>query len=217
MKIKLINNNSSELIIFLSGWGCDDIQFESMTSSKDVLICWDYTDLDFKFDFPGYKKYYLVAYSAGVFIAGILQEKFPELDKKIAINGNPLLVDEYFGIPADIRHIFKDLNLENYMDFRKNYLVYDDNELEYFNRHASKRTFESCFDEINALEQLAKINNKIMKFDCAILSDSDKIFIPAHQMEYFKGKYKILKNSAHNVFSYFRNFDDILNFVNNKD
>ena len=36
MKIKLINNNSSELIIFLSGWGCDDIQFESMTSSKDV-------------------------------------------------------------------------------------------------------------------------------------------------------------------------------------
>lgn len=216
MKTKLINNNSKELIIFLSGWGCDDIQFKNMESSKDVLICWDYSNLEFEFNFSDYNytKYYLIAYSAGVFTAGLLQEKFPPLSKKIAINGNPLLLDEYFGIPQNIRQVFKDLNLDNYMDFRKNYLVYDDEELEYFNKNASQRTFESCLEEITALEKFASNTNKIMEFDCAILSDNDKIFTPTHQMEYFKEKYKLLKNSAHNVFSYFKNFDDILDFVN---
>ena len=212
MKTKLINNNSNELIIFLSGWGCDDIQFKNMKSSKNVLLCWDYTDLKLDFDFNGYKKYYLIAYSAGVFTAGLIQEKLPETEIKIAINGNPLFTDEYFGIPQNIRQIFKELNLNNYMDFRRDFLVKTDEELNYFNENASQRTFESCFEELEKLEQYAKNNKKIMNFDRAILSNSDKIFIPEHQFEYFQGKYKPVKNAAHNVFYYFQNFDDILKF-----
>ena len=213
MKQKFINNNSDELIIFLSGWGCDDKQFKNMKSSKDLLIFWDYTNLDFNFDFNGYKKYYLIAYSAGVFVAGLIQDKLPQNALKIAINGNPLLIDEYYGIPKHIRQIFKDLNLDNYMDFRKNYLVFDNNELEFFNQNASERTFESCFDEINKLEDYATNNNKILNFDHIILSDNDKIFTPSHQQEYFQGKFKLLKNSAHNVFYYFQNFDDIISYL----
>ena len=56
-----------------------------MKSSKDVLICWDYTDLDFKFDFTGYEKYYLIAYSAGVFISGLIEAKLPKTEIKIAV------------------------------------------------------------------------------------------------------------------------------------
>lgn len=212
MKQKLIDNNSNELIIFLSGWGCDDIQFKNMQSSKDILICWDYTSPEFNFNYNDYKTYYLIAYSAGVFMAGLIQDKLPKTELRIAINGNPLLTDEYFGIPKHIRQIFKDLNLNNYMDFRKRYLVFDNNELEFFNKNASERTFESCLDEINKLEDYATNNNKILNFDHAILSDNDKIFTPSHQQEYFKGKFKLLKNSAHNVFYYFRNFDDIISF-----
>ena len=156
MKIKLINNTSNELIIFLSGWGCDDIQFKNMKSSKNVLICWDYSNLDFNFDFSVYEKYYLIAYSAGVFTAGLIQDKLPETLCKIAINGNPLFTDEYFGIPDNIRKVFKNLNLDNYIDFRKNYLVIDDEELKYFNENSSQRSFESCFEELEKLEELSK-------------------------------------------------------------
>lgn len=209
----LIDNKSNELVIFLSGWGCDDIQFRNMKSSKNVLICWDYTNLDFNFDFSGYEKFYLIAYSAGVFTAGFIENKLPVAVCKIAVNGNPLFTDEYFGIPANVRQVFKSINLNNYMDFRKNYLVINDEELKYFNANASQRSFESCFEELVKLEELAKNNKKIMNFDCAILADSDKIFTPAHQREYFKDKYKLLRNSAHNVFYHFRNFDDILNFA----
>ncbi len=212
MKQKLIKNNTDELIIFLSGWGCDDIQFQNMKASKDVLICWDYTNTDFDFDFLGYKKYYLIAYSAGVFCAGLIKNKLPKTELKIAINGNPLLTDEYFGIPENVRQIFKDLNINNYMDFRKNFLVMNKKELVFFNKNASQRTFESCLEEITKLENYAAKDIIPMNFDFAILSDNDKIFIPSHQQEYYKGKYKILKNSAHNVFYHFRNFDDILSF-----
>lgn len=210
MKQKLVKNNADELIIFLSGWGCDDIQFKNMKSSKDVLICWDYTNFDSSFNYDGYKKYYLIAYSAGVFVAGIIQDKLPEFELKIAINGNPLITDEYFGIPKYIRQIFKDLNINNYMDFRKEYLVMDGKELDYFNQNASGRTFESCLEEINKLEEFAAKNKNVMDFDIAILSDNDKIFTPSHQLEYFNGRYKLLKDSAHNVFYSFRNFDDFI-------
>ena len=103
----------------------------------------------------------------------------PDTVCKIAVNGNPLFADEYFGIPQKTRQIFKDLNLDNYMDFRKKYLVINDEELAYFNQNASERSFESCFDELEKLEKLAENNKKIMNFDTAILSDSDRIFNPA--------------------------------------
>ena len=48
MQTKLIQNNSKNLIIFLTGWGCDSDQFKFMYSKEnDVLIVYDYSNLDF--------------------------------------------------------------------------------------------------------------------------------------------------------------------------
>lgn len=213
MEIKLIDNNSDELIIFLSGWGCDSRAYENMKSKRDVLICWDYTSLDFCYDFSRYKKIFLIAYSAGVFVVGLIKDKLPACNYKIAINGNPNIFDEKFGISRSVVDIFRGLNLQNYMDFRLNYLVRNKEELDYFNEHQPYRTFESCFDELDKLEEYSKYSHKIVDFDIAILSSEDKIFKLEYQKEYYKNKYKILDNSAHDVFFIFRDFDDILNFA----
>ena len=45
MKKFLIDNNSSELILFFTGWGCDEYEFEHLKSNKDVLILYNYLDL----------------------------------------------------------------------------------------------------------------------------------------------------------------------------
>ena len=97
MKTKLIKNNSDELIVFLSGWGCDEHSYSDMKSSRDVLICWDYTSLDFEFNFEDYKTICLIAYSAGVFVSGLIKDKLPKFSYKIAVNGNPKLFDNKYN------------------------------------------------------------------------------------------------------------------------
>ena len=212
MKTKLISKQNDELLIFLSGWGCDDNQFKDMSCSKDILLCWDYSDMSFNFDFSKYKKIYLAAYSAGVFAAGFIKDKLPKLQAAFALNGNPLIFDAYYGIPPQVVKVFKGLNLSNYMDFRLKYLVTGEDELKEFNKHSSLRTFESCFEELDSLEKYAKGEYPVMDFDCALIAEEDKIFNSLRQKEYFKGKCKILEHCAHDIFRRFKNFDEILAF-----
>jgi malonyl-CoA O-methyltransferase/biotin synthesis protein BioG len=211
MKTKLISNNSRKLIIFLSGWGCDDVQFQNMTSKSDVFLCWDYSDLDFDFNFERYETIDLITYSAGVFVGGLLKDKLPKINKKVAINGNLKMFDKYFGIPKNVLDVMYGLNLDNYMDFRRTYLVISDEELEYFNKNSSVRTFESCNIELEKLQEYYIAAPDVQfEYDKVILSDSDKIFNPQHQVEYYKDKYILLENHAHNVFATFRDFDEIV-------
>ena len=213
MKTKLVSNNSDRLVVFLTGWGCDDVQFKQMTGTSDVLLCWDYSDLGFEFDFSGYKTVDLIAYSAGVFVGGLIEEKLPKLSLKIAINGNPKMFDGYFGIPKEVLAVMRNLNLDNFMDFRREYLVTSEKELEEFCKNSSLRTFESCDEELDSLKKYSLTDYAPIDFDVAILSDSDKIFIPKHQTEYFDGKYILLKGFGHNVFSLFTDYDEIIKFA----
>ena len=41
MKKYLINNNSDSLLIFFTGWGCDEYEFEHLESDCDVLLFYD--------------------------------------------------------------------------------------------------------------------------------------------------------------------------------
>jgi biotin synthesis protein BioG len=211
MQTKLFSNDSQNLVIFMSGWGCDDIQYKKITSKSDILLCWNYSDLDFNVELKDYKRIDLIAYSAGVFVSGLIKNKLPKLDKRIAINGNLKIFDEYFGITQEALSMMHNLNLDNYMDFRRRFLVFNDEELEYFNQNSSQRSFESCEEELKALEQYYKENNKLnFEFDKAILSGCDKIFNAKHQKEFYNGKYILLENKAHDVFSDFMNLDKIL-------
>lgn len=68
MKQYLINNISDSLLIFFTGWGCDEYEFKHLKSSSDVLVLYDYSDLDLNFDFSKYKNFDLIAFSAGVLL-----------------------------------------------------------------------------------------------------------------------------------------------------
>lgn len=213
MKTKLIENNSIDLVIFLAGWGCDDVQFKNTTCSKNLLLCWDYSDLEFGFNFSPYKRIDLIAYSAGIFVSGLIQNKLPKLNSKIAINGNVKIFDGYFGISKFVLDFMHNLNLDNYMDFRRKFLVNSEEELKDFNKNSSVRTFESCENELKALQNYYAKYNPTFEYDVAILSENDKVFVPNHQKEYYKNKYVELKNNAHNVFYTFKSFDSIIDFV----
>lgn len=198
MKTKLIKNNSQDLTLFFTGWGCDDNQFANFKSSDNLLLCWDYSSLSFEFDFSKYDKINLLTYSAGVLISSLLKDKLPKFDKKIAVNGNPLMSDKKFGIKNEVVDLMLNLDLDNCMDFVLKYLIYDEQELNKFLSSPSNRPFDSSKQELIKLLEYCDKKFEPIVFDKAILSDDDKIFNPTTQKEYFKN-YVLLQNAGHHT------------------
>ena len=153
MQYHLQNNNSNSLIVFFSGWGCDEHQFSNLQDNKDVLILYDYQNLELEFDFSKYQQLDIIAYSAGVFIASIIGDKIPNVSKRIAVCGNPYLFDEKLGLSQATIELFKSINLDNYMEFRRQYMVETDDEFKRYNQLESQRSLESCQQEKTELSK----------------------------------------------------------------
>jgi len=206
------NHHSHDLIVFFAGWGCDENQFTNLHDRKDVLILYDYHDLSLNFDFTRYANIYVIAYSAGVFVASIMADQLPNLRCKIAVCGNPYLFDENLGISQATVQVLNDITLDNYLDFRRRYMVFSNDEYERYNQLQSLRTLESCADELTALqkmynESMAQIN---LLFDKAIVADNDLIFRLSAQQDFYKEKLHIIPNARHHVFFRFKSFEEIL-------
>ncbi len=199
MKKYFINKNSDSLLLFFTGWGCDEYEFEHLEANSDVLILYDYLDMNLDFDFSKYKEINLIAFSAGVFAASVFDYNF-KLNKKIAISGNPYLFDEHFGLSNEIQDVLYNITEDNAEAFARNYLVKTDKEWNNF--HISKRTLESCRDEFDSLKALYITNKQNIKdiFDIAIAGEEDSIFNVSAQKEFYGERLKVIKNARHNIF-----------------
>jgi len=215
MKLKLINNNKNKLIIFLTGWGCDSNQFRYMKSKNyNVLIVYDYSDKNLNFDFSKYQEINLVAFSAGVLMSCVLKNKLPRLNKKIAFNGNPKNFDSYYGLSKELEEKFRSITHKTVVPFRREYMVFNEKELQLCNHYHSSRSIEDSNIEFNMLEKYCADEIDVMNFNLIMISDSDKIFTLQRQKEYFKNcNCKIIPNCAHYPFFKYDNFDKIMELV----
>jgi len=206
------NNHSRDLIVFFSGWGCDQNQFTNLHDRKDVVILYDYQDLSLDFDFSKYKNVYVIAYSAGVFVTSIYPDIIPHVRQKVALCGNPYLFDKKWGISEENIRVFKGITLDNYLEFRKKYMVFSDEEYERYNKLQSLRTIESCADELVALEKMYAAKKDEIKplFDKAIMAENDIIFDVNVQREFYKEKMQVIKNARHHIFFHFNRFEEML-------
>ena len=207
MQKYFINNNSDKLILFFSGWGCDEYEFEHLQSDSDVLILYDYQDLNFDFDYSKYTVVNLIAFSAGVFAASVLD--LGGINKKIAISGNPYLFDERLGLSGVIQEVLCNITEANADDFAKNYLVKTDEEWEKF--HHSRRTPDSCGTEFCKLKKLYEQNRSNIKdiYDAALFGEYDKIFDVSAQKDFYKSRINIIKNARHNLFFRINKYEEL--------
>lgn len=205
-----INKNSDKLLLFFTGWGCDEYEFEHLQADSDVLLLYNYTNLNLDFDFSKYRKIDLIAFSAGVFIASILNFDF-KINKKFAMSGNPYLFDEHFGLSKKIQNILYNVTAETADDFAKNYLIKTDDEWKNF--HHSIRTIESCKEEFDALKNIYQCCKSKIKdiYDFALVGDGDPIFNVSAQKEFYGEKLNIIKNARHNLFFRIEKYEQILN------
>lgn len=205
----LIDKNSDNLLIFFTGWGCDEFEFEHLQSDCDVLLLFNYTDLELDFDFSKYKKINLIAFSAGVFVASIFNFDF-KIDKKIALSGNPFLFDEHLGLSKGIQKVLYNITEETADDFARNYLVKTDEEWENF--HHSKRTLDSCRLEFDKLQEIYQTKKQHIKdiYDFALIGEQDPIFDVSAQKKFYGDKLKIITNARHNLFFRVKNYEQII-------
>ena len=209
MKQFFINKNSDNLLIFFGGWGCDEYEFEHLNSDSNVLLFYEYFDLSFNFDFSKYKNIDLMAFSAGVFIASVMDFDF-RINRKIAISGNPYLFDEKLGLSKKIQNVLCNITEKNADDFAKNYLIKTEEEWKRF--HHSKRTLESCRIEFDSLKNIYenkkdKISNI---YDIAIIGEDDPIFDVIAQKEFYGTKLKIIQNARHSLFFRINKYEQLL-------
>lgn len=213
MKYYFKNTGSDSLIVFFAGWGCDENQFVNLKDADNVLILYDYQDFDLDFDFSPYQKVDVIAYSAGVFVASVFKPDF-RISKKVAINGNPYLFDEKLGLKARLIDEFRAINLDNYLEFRRKYMVESDEEYQKYNQLQSLRSIESCMAELDALQKLYaeyKVNI-VIDFDKVILSDNDVLFDLSAQKHFYDCPIKIVPDSKHHLFFKFSSFREILEY-----
>jgi len=208
MKKYLINKNSDNLLIFFTGWGCDEYEFEHLESDSDVLLLYDYSDLNLNFDFSKYKKVDLMAFSAGIFVASIMNFDF-KINRKIAISGNPYLFDEKLGLSIEIQDILYNITANNVDIFARNYLVKTDDEWKKF--HHSKRTLDSCKIEFENLKNLYIANRQNIKdiFNMALIGEDDKIFNVSIQKEFYGKRLNIIENARHSLFFRINNYKEL--------
>ena len=203
MKYKFYNENNEKLIIFFNGWGMDEFIISHLDRSGfDLLVLYDYTDLDV--DFPpldNYQEKYIIGWSMGVMISTLFYNCFGNINKYIAINGTPKPIDDKYGIPERVYKLtLKSFNENTCRKFMEK--MFDTKPpIEKF----SNRTLESQKEE---LENLMGIEGKYISFDKVFVSENDNIIPTKNQLNYWR--YPVIIKGGHCPFFKFENWSEIV-------
>jgi biotin synthesis protein BioG len=208
----LKKQNNSELVLIFCGWGMDEKPIQHLKIGDfDVLLVYDYSDLNFDEDISAYKKITLIAWSMGVLVASLVCANF-NIQKSIAINGTQKPIDAEFGINPKVYKLTLDNFSESVRDkFFENMFGSDD---EYKQFSQPLREVENQRQELDYLQDIALKNQSFnFEFDCAIISNRDNIFPSKNQQKFWQTKkVKVVElNSGHYPFFEFDSLEEIIN------
>ncbi len=211
------HNGHDRILIFCNGWGMDATPFMDIeTVGYDVLILYDYRDLDLKVDIPvllsKYDEAVLAGWSMGVMVGQQLFQNSKEIFyKRIAINGTLCPIDDRYGIP---RETFK-ATLDNYNEATR---------LKFYRRMCKDKHIFRQFlatqpqrDISNQKEELAKLLERNICYEVedaiytdVIISDNDAIMPTENQICFWqKNQIKNIKGSHFPFFSW-KNWDEFV-------
>lgn len=202
MNYKWLNKkNSDKLIIFFNGWGMDETIVSHLgCEDYDVVVFYNYNNLDCNINFSTYKEKHIVAWSMGVMIATLFD--FGELKSSTAICGTPLAIDDNYGIPERIYNLtirgFSENSSQKFMER----MFIKQPEIKTF----SNRTFDSKFSELK--QMLTYKPNLDFKYTKAIVADTDKIIPTKNQLNYWDNP--IIINSGHCPFMLYSKWSELL-------
>lgn len=167
----------------------DETPFSRIETESSILFLYDYENLDFEFDFSAYEKKTLLAFSYGVYIAGLVFDRLPKFDEKIAINGTLIPVDDEYGVPLKKFALSQKMDSDTIVKFRER-LFYRKEHLEIFNTLLPQRTAQSCTDELASIKKyFLSLPVPEMSFDRVYVGSFDKVIPTKNQLNFWKNKH----------------------------
>ena len=208
-------SGKDSLIVFFTGWGCDENCTSHLISDNyDIITVYDYSDLSnvsvLTSTIHNYKKTHLIAWSFGVKTAQqILSNEL--FTRKIAINGTINLIDKNFGIlPEIFARTQNSLSEENLIRFYKNMTL---EHFSFFDSHRPLRNYSSIKNELSLLDKFPDKCDYSF-YDEAFVSSRDLIIPSANQNSFWHTKcgIKSMKLDApHYPFYLWNKWENILN------
>lgn len=214
MKYKWLNKqNNSRLIIFFNGLGMDENAVKHLnTEDYDVVMFYDYNNLETNFDFSvlnNYAEKNLIAWSMGVMVATNffstphtypLPQGARELSGATAINGTLTPIDTKFGINPKIYN----LTIRGF-DSEKFVLNMLEN-VELANDIKPNREAENQKNELIAIKNYSAKEG--FEYNKILISDNDKIIPTKSQCAYWNIEANL--TSGHYPFHLFKKWSEIL-------
>ncbi len=189
------------LTVFFSGWAMDENPFLGFCMPEsDVMICFDYTGLDFDLSLiDKYATVRVVAWSLGVWAASALMAEIPRLaTDAVAVNGTPFPVDASRGIPPEIfMGTLQGLSHSTLSRFARR-MCGDLATLESYNRRHPKRSVESLADELAWIGRESVTREVAPQFKRAYVGKRDAIFSCENQVNAWRGECPVeIVDAAH--------------------
>jgi len=213
MQLTYINNKQTRLLLFFCGFYSDENCFEDFDDGTyDILYIYDYSTIDHDifddFDFSRYNEIDLIAFSYGVWIAGImnLARALPEINKSLAVCGTFKPIDDVYGVPHKVFEIMlKAMSAPTIA-------VFESKMFQGTKIRKSARVIENLREELENIKEMNAMKSEF-DFDCVMLAKNDRI-IPFSSQENHWAIHpnKKVLNTGHFPFYEFSDFKEMLSF-----
>lgn len=222
MQTKWINNQGDNLVLYFAGWGspASAVEHLALLPNYDLLICYNYQNLQLDFDFSSYQQIHLVAWSMGVWVADQVMQDFPhlQLSSAVAINGTGKPCDDVFGIPQAIFvGTLQNLDETNLAKFQRR--ICGDKQLftQYQQLDGQRSAVENQRELAFLYQRMQKQFSQRIQWTKAIIGQQDRIFPIENQNAYWQD-YFVQHNLnqaiqilpfPHYPFAYFKSWQEL--------
>ena len=201
----LKKTGSDKLIIFFNGWGMDDFIVSHLDCEDyDVLVLYDYNNLDINFDIEQYKEKHVVAWSMGVLVSTLIDIK--DIKTRTAVCGTPYPIHNAYGIPERIYNLtIKNFDEKTSQKFMERMFT-EKPDIENF----SSRSTESKKSEL--VKMLEYKPAKDFCFTKAIIADTDLIIPAKNQLNFWKTQKTSIEqiHSGHCPFFLYKKWSELI-------
>ncbi|URL07034.1 DUF452 family protein [Avibacterium sp. 21-595] len=190
MQTELIKGaeHSPNLILYFAGWGtpASAVSHLVLPEKTDLLLCYDYQDLNFHFDLSHYAQIRVVAWSMGVWVANQVLGQMP-LVSATAINGTGKPCDDTMGIPqAVFIGTLEQLDERHLVKFQRR-MCGDSATFEQYCQLEGQRDWQQVRSELGELYQyIQQDKGNAIDWTRAIIGEKDRIFPSPNQRAYWQ-------------------------------